>query len=140
MLTFDHYPTAADPLALRATGVQVRPLRALPMVGVQGTSVQIPLLPALPGHARCDHLGTLVRLRQGGCSRAMTSDRRVATIKSGFRDSESGPEPLLWGRVDVSPPPSLAGIYLARLYARAFFCRCPSYASCYRESPNALMR
>src|SRR6266403_229714 len=49
VLTFDHYPTATDLLALRATGVQVRPLRALPMVGVQGTSLQIRLLPALSG-------------------------------------------------------------------------------------------
>ncbi len=49
VLSFDHYPTATDLLALRATGVQVRPLRALPMVGVQGTSLQIRLLPALPG-------------------------------------------------------------------------------------------
>jgi len=49
VLTFDHYPTAGDLVALRATGVQVRPLRALPMVGVQGTSPQILILPALPG-------------------------------------------------------------------------------------------
>lgn len=49
VLTFDHYPTATDLLALRAIGVQVRPLRALPMVGVQGTSLQILVLPALPG-------------------------------------------------------------------------------------------
>jgi len=49
VLTFDHYPTATDLLALRAVGVQVRPLRALPMVGVQGTSLQILVLPALPG-------------------------------------------------------------------------------------------
>jgi serine protease AprX len=49
VLTFDHYPTAADLLALQAVGVQVRPLRALPMVGVQGTSLQILVLPALPG-------------------------------------------------------------------------------------------
>ena len=49
VLTFDHYPSAADLLAIRAAGVQVRPLRALPMAGVQGTSLQIRLLPALPG-------------------------------------------------------------------------------------------
>ena len=49
VLTFDHYPTATDLLALQAVGVQVRPLRALPMVGVQGTSLQILVLPALPG-------------------------------------------------------------------------------------------
>jgi len=49
VLSFDHYPTATDLLALRATGVQVRALRALPMVGVQGTSLQILILPALPG-------------------------------------------------------------------------------------------
>src|ERR1700674_1027041 len=66
--------------------------------------------------ARADH----------GCRRATTSDRRVATIKSGFRDSESRPEPLLWDRVDVFPSSPLIGIYLARLYARAFFCRAKS--------------
>jgi len=49
VLTFDHYPSAADLLAIRAAGVQVRPLRALPMAGVQGTSLQIRLLPALRG-------------------------------------------------------------------------------------------
>jgi serine protease AprX len=49
VLTFDHYPTSVDLLALRAAGVQVRPLRALPVVGVQGTSLQILVLPALPG-------------------------------------------------------------------------------------------
>ncbi len=55
------------------------------------------------GHARCDHASSLVRLGQGGCSRATTSDRRVATIKSGFRDSGSRLEPLLWNRVGVFP-------------------------------------
>ena len=55
------------------------------------------------GHERCDYASSLVRLGQGGCSRAATSDRRVATIKSGFRDSGSRLEPLLWGRVDVFP-------------------------------------
>jgi serine protease AprX len=49
VLTFDHYPTATDLLAIRATGVQVRPLRALPMVGVRGTGLQIRSLPTLPG-------------------------------------------------------------------------------------------
>jgi serine protease AprX len=49
VLTFDHYPTATDLLAIRATGVQVRALRALPMVGVRGTSLQIGILPILPG-------------------------------------------------------------------------------------------
>jgi serine protease AprX len=49
VLTFDHYPSAADLLAIRALGVQVRPLRTLPMVAVQGTSLQIRSLPALQG-------------------------------------------------------------------------------------------
>jgi serine protease AprX len=49
VLTFDHYPTASELLAIRATGVQVRALRALPMVGVQGTGLQIRRLPALRG-------------------------------------------------------------------------------------------
>jgi serine protease AprX len=49
VLTFDHYPTAAELLAIRASGVQVAPLRALPMVAVQGTSLQIQSLPTLPG-------------------------------------------------------------------------------------------
>ena len=43
--------------------------------------------------ARADH----------DCSRAATSDRRAATMKSGFRDSASRLEPLLLDRVDVSP-------------------------------------
>jgi serine protease AprX len=49
VLTFDHYPSAADLLAIRALGMQVRPLRTLPMVAVQGMSLQIRSLPALPG-------------------------------------------------------------------------------------------
>lgn len=48
IITLDHYPTAADLLAIRATGVQARPYRALPMVAVRGTSLQIQRLPALP--------------------------------------------------------------------------------------------
>src|SRR2546427_7918803 len=35
VLTFDHYPTATDLLALPAGGVQVRPLRALNAAGPQ---------------------------------------------------------------------------------------------------------
>jgi serine protease AprX len=49
VLTFDHYPTAAELLTIQAAGVQVRPFRALPMVGVQGTGLQIRSLPTLPG-------------------------------------------------------------------------------------------
>ncbi|MGH8642363.1 MAG: S8 family serine peptidase, partial [Burkholderiales bacterium] len=49
IITLDHYPTTADLLAIRATGVQARPYRALPMVAVRGTSLQIQRLPALPG-------------------------------------------------------------------------------------------
>ncbi|MGH8707941.1 MAG: S8 family serine peptidase, partial [Burkholderiales bacterium] len=49
VLTFDHYPSASELLAISALGLQVRPLRALPMVAVQGTSLQIGNLPALPG-------------------------------------------------------------------------------------------
>lgn len=49
VLTFDHYPTASDLLAIRATGLLARPYRALPMVAVYGTSLQLNSLPALPG-------------------------------------------------------------------------------------------
>ena len=49
VLTFDHYPTASDLLAIRATGLLARPYRALPMVAVQGTGLQLSGLPALPG-------------------------------------------------------------------------------------------
>ena len=49
IITLDRYPTAADLLAIRAVGVQARPFRALPMVAVRGTSLQIQGLPALPG-------------------------------------------------------------------------------------------
>jgi serine protease AprX len=49
VLTFDHYPTASDLLAIRAAGLLARPYRALPMVAVQGTSLQLNSLPALSG-------------------------------------------------------------------------------------------
>jgi serine protease AprX len=49
VLTFDHYPTASDLLAIRATGLRARPYRALPMVAVQGKSLELNRLPALPG-------------------------------------------------------------------------------------------
>jgi serine protease AprX len=49
VLTFDHYPTASDLLAIRATGLRARPYRALPMVAVQGKSLQLDRLPALTG-------------------------------------------------------------------------------------------
>jgi serine protease AprX len=41
VVTFDHSPTAKDLLALQASGVQVRPFRVLPMVGVRGTSLNL---------------------------------------------------------------------------------------------------
>ena len=49
VLTFDHYPRASELLAIRATGLPARPFAALPMVAVQGTSLQLSGLPALPG-------------------------------------------------------------------------------------------
>jgi len=49
VVTLEHYPAATDVLALQATGAQVRPFRTLPMVAVQGTSLQIGALPALAG-------------------------------------------------------------------------------------------
>jgi serine protease AprX len=49
VLTFDHYPAASDLLAIRATGLLARPYRALPMVAVQGTSLQLNSLPTLSG-------------------------------------------------------------------------------------------
>jgi serine protease AprX len=49
VLTFDHYLTVADLLAIRTSGVQVRPFRVLPMVSVRGTSLQIRALLTLPG-------------------------------------------------------------------------------------------
>jgi serine protease AprX len=49
VVTLDHYPTLTDLLAIQATGVEFRPFRVLPMVGVRGTSLQILGLFALPG-------------------------------------------------------------------------------------------
>jgi serine protease AprX len=49
VVTFDHSPTAKDLLALQASGIQVRPFRVLPIVGVRGTSLQIRALLRLPG-------------------------------------------------------------------------------------------
>jgi len=49
VLTFDHYPGAAELGALRAAGVQARAYRALPMVAVRGTALQLNRLPALAG-------------------------------------------------------------------------------------------
>jgi serine protease AprX len=60
VLTFDHYPTASDLLAIRATGLLARPYRALPMVAVQGTSLQLNSLPALSG-LRSIRLNQLLR-------------------------------------------------------------------------------
>ncbi|MGH7254529.1 MAG: S8 family serine peptidase, partial [Nitrospirales bacterium] len=41
VVTLDHFPTTADLLAIQATGVEIRPFRALPMVGVRGTKLQL---------------------------------------------------------------------------------------------------
>lgn len=49
VLTFDHYPRTSELLAIRATGLRARSYRALPMVAVQGTSLQLNSLPLLPG-------------------------------------------------------------------------------------------
>jgi serine protease AprX len=49
VVTLDHFPTAADLLAIQLTGVEVFPLKALQMVAVQGTSLQIRGLLVLPG-------------------------------------------------------------------------------------------
>ena len=68
-----------------------------------------------------DRLSHRATLHDG--SRATTSDRRVATMKSGFRDSGSRLEPLLLDRVDVFPsflpkqasttPGSAPGLFLS---------------------------
>jgi serine protease AprX len=55
VLTFDHYPRAAELLAIRAAGLRARAFRALPMVAVQGSRLQLQGLPALPG-LRAIHL------------------------------------------------------------------------------------
>ena len=55
VITLDHHPAAADLLAIQASGVQTHPFRALPMVAIQGTSLQIMTLPALAG-VRSIHL------------------------------------------------------------------------------------
>ena len=49
VLTFSAYPTVSDILAIRAAGVQLHTFRALPMVAVRGTRLQIQGLLALPG-------------------------------------------------------------------------------------------
>ena len=49
VLTFSGYPTVSDLLAIRAAGVQLHAFRALPMVAVWGTRLQIQSLLALPG-------------------------------------------------------------------------------------------
>jgi serine protease AprX len=41
VVTFDHSPTTKDLLALQTSGVQIRPFRVLPMVGVRGTSLNL---------------------------------------------------------------------------------------------------
>lgn len=82
VLTFEHYPRASELLAIRAAGLLARPYRALPMVAVQGTRLQLNSLPALPG-LRSIHL-----------------DRRL----SYFLD-ESAPRvgaPRAWGELGVT--------------------------------------
>lgn len=49
VLTFDHYPGAAELLAIRAAGVRLHAYYALPMVAVRGTGLQIRALLGLPG-------------------------------------------------------------------------------------------
>src|SRR5882672_5387073 len=49
VITLDHHPAAADLLAIQVAGVKAHPFRALPMVAIQGTSLQISALPALAG-------------------------------------------------------------------------------------------
>jgi len=49
VLVFGGYPTVSDLLAIRAAGVQLHAFRALPMVAVRGTPLQIQSLLALPG-------------------------------------------------------------------------------------------
>jgi serine protease AprX len=49
VLTVGHYPGAAELAALRAAGVQAFAYRALPMIAVQGTALQLNRLPALAG-------------------------------------------------------------------------------------------
>lgn len=60
VLTFDRYPVAADLLAIRAAGLQARAYRALPMVAVQGTALQLGRLPLLGG-LRAIHLDRPLR-------------------------------------------------------------------------------
>jgi serine protease AprX len=60
VLTFDHYPRVSELLAIRAAGLLVRPYRALPMVAVQGTALQLNGLPALRG-LRAIHLDRRLR-------------------------------------------------------------------------------
>ena len=82
VLTFSQYPTAAVLQALRAAGLQVRAYRALPMVAVQGTALQLSSLPALAG------------------LRAIHLDRRL----SYFLD-ESAPligAPRAWGELGIT--------------------------------------
>jgi serine protease AprX len=49
VLTFTTYPSAIVLAAVAATGVEVLPLRVLPMIGVRGTATQILGLASLPG-------------------------------------------------------------------------------------------
>ncbi|MGH7256598.1 MAG: S8 family serine peptidase, partial [Nitrospirales bacterium] len=49
VLTFHSAPTLVDLAAIQATGVQLVPFKALPMVGVRGTASQILMLYSLPG-------------------------------------------------------------------------------------------
>ena len=49
VLTFTTYPSSIVLAAVAATGVEVLPLRVLPMIGVRGTATQILGLASLPG-------------------------------------------------------------------------------------------
>jgi serine protease AprX len=49
VLTFTTYPSSIVLAAVAATGVEVLPLRVLPMIGVRGTAIQILGLASLPG-------------------------------------------------------------------------------------------
>ena len=59
VVTFDHDPSATDLVAVQATGVEMRPLSVLPMVGVRGTASQIFGLFGLPGLASIYYNGQL---------------------------------------------------------------------------------
>jgi serine protease AprX len=49
ILTFDHYPTAAEVAQVRAAGLQTHTFRVLPMIAVQGLQSAIEGLAGMPG-------------------------------------------------------------------------------------------